>query len=76
MRFSQRGGDYSRPSARCSTFSLKSAPPGASWSATQHHDRCGHSAKAELGMSDPANCELIGRWRIAKADIWDRDYLA
>jgi hypothetical protein len=22
-----------------------------------------------------ANCELIGRWRIDEADIWDRDYL-
>ena len=26
-------------------------------------------------MSAPANCELIGRWRIVEADIWDRDYL-
>jgi hypothetical protein len=25
---------------------------------------------------NPANgCRLIGRWRIVKADIWDRDYL-
>ncbi len=23
----------------------------------------------------PRNCELIGRWRIVEADIWDRDYL-
>jgi hypothetical protein len=21
------------------------------------------------------NCQLIGRWRIVEADIWDRDYL-
>ena len=21
------------------------------------------------------DCQLIGRWRIVKADIWDRDYL-
>ncbi len=26
-------------------------------------------------MSAPANCELVGRWRIVEADIWDRDYL-
>ncbi|HEY1943699.1 MAG TPA: hypothetical protein VGH40_16430 [Roseiarcus sp.] len=23
----------------------------------------------------PANCKLVGRWRIFEADIWDRDYL-
>jgi hypothetical protein len=23
----------------------------------------------------PANCRLIGRWRIVEADIWDHDYL-
>jgi hypothetical protein len=23
----------------------------------------------------PANCRLIGRWRIVEADIWDRAYL-
>jgi hypothetical protein len=23
----------------------------------------------------PANCRLIGRWRIFEADIWDRAYL-
>ena len=22
-----------------------------------------------------ADCQLIGRWRITKADLWDRDYL-
>ena len=26
-------------------------------------------------MSVPMNCQLIGRWRIIEADIWDRDYL-
>jgi hypothetical protein len=26
-------------------------------------------------MSAPANCVLIGRWRIVDAGIWDRDYL-
>jgi hypothetical protein len=27
-------------------------------------------------MSDPAaSCELVGRWRIVEADLWDRDYL-
>ena len=26
-------------------------------------------------MSTPMDCQLIGRWRIVKADIWDRDYL-
>ena len=26
-------------------------------------------------MTGPAACELIGRWRIAEADLWDRDYL-
>lgn len=23
----------------------------------------------------PMECQLIGRWRIVEADIWDRDYL-
>ena len=23
----------------------------------------------------PTNCKLVGRWRIVKADIWDRDHL-
>jgi hypothetical protein len=27
------------------------------------------------GMSVPMNCQLIGRWRIVEADIWDHDYL-
>jgi hypothetical protein len=26
-------------------------------------------------MSASAGCQLIGRWRIVEADIWDRDYL-
>jgi phage major head subunit gpT-like protein len=26
-------------------------------------------------MSAPANCQLVGRWRIVEADIWDRGYL-
>jgi hypothetical protein len=26
-------------------------------------------------MSAPANCKLVGRWRIVEADIWDRDHL-
>ena len=26
-------------------------------------------------MNAPANCRLIGRWRIVEADLWDRAYL-
>ena len=26
-------------------------------------------------MSTPMDCQLIGRWRIVEADIWDRDHL-
>ncbi|WP_287068571.1 hypothetical protein [Mesorhizobium sp.] len=26
-------------------------------------------------MTTPADCQLIGRWRIVEADLWDRDYL-
>ena len=26
-------------------------------------------------MRAPADCRLIGRWRIVEADLWDRDYL-
>jgi hypothetical protein len=29
----------------------------------------------DAGMSVPANCTLVGRWRIVEADIWDRDHL-
>ena len=28
-----------------------------------------------LGVKAPANCRLIGRWRIVEADIWDRAHL-
>lgn len=26
-------------------------------------------------MTAPMNCQLIGRWRIVEADLWDRGYL-
>lgn len=26
-------------------------------------------------MSAPIGCQLIGHWRIVRADLWDRDYL-
>jgi hypothetical protein len=26
-------------------------------------------------MSPSARCQLLGKWRIIEADIWDRDYL-
>jgi hypothetical protein len=26
-------------------------------------------------MTAPANCQIIGRWRIVEADIWDRTHL-
>src|SRR5260221_12599868 len=26
-------------------------------------------------MTVSAGCQLIGRWRIVEADLWDRDYL-
>ena len=26
-------------------------------------------------MTTPADCLLVGRWRIVEADLWDRDYL-
>jgi hypothetical protein len=26
-------------------------------------------------VTAPAGCQLIGRWRIVEADLWDRDYL-
>jgi hypothetical protein len=26
-------------------------------------------------MSAPRDCQLLGRWRIVEADLWDRDYL-
>jgi hypothetical protein len=37
----------------------------------------GAGAQADRGgdMSAAADCQLIGRWRIVEADLWDRDYL-
>jgi hypothetical protein len=32
-------------------------------------------AAGESAMSDPAECQIIGRWRIVEADQWDRNYL-
>ncbi len=26
-------------------------------------------------MTASANCQILGRWRIVGADLWDRDYL-
>ena len=26
-------------------------------------------------MSAATHCQLVGRWRIFEADLWDRDYL-
>jgi hypothetical protein len=26
-------------------------------------------------VTGPETCEILGRWRIVEADIWDRDYL-
>ena len=26
-------------------------------------------------MTGPAECEVIGRWRIVSSDVWERDYL-
>jgi hypothetical protein len=26
-------------------------------------------------MTEPAECQIIGRWRIVEANLWDRDYL-
>lgn len=26
-------------------------------------------------MKTPTNCQIVGRWRIVEADLWDRDYL-
>ena len=30
---------------------------------------------AVVDMTAPADCQLIGRWRIVEADLWDRGYL-
>jgi hypothetical protein len=37
----------------------------------------GAAAQTHVGadISAPANCKFVGRWRIDKADIWDRDHL-
>jgi len=37
----------------------------------------GSAAKASggLGLKAPANCRLIGRWRIFESDLWDRAHL-
>jgi hypothetical protein len=32
-------------------------------------------AHGRADMSAPANCKLVGRWRIVNAAIWDRDHL-
>src|ERR1700723_3023188 len=32
-------------------------------------------AHRRADMSAPANCKLVGRWRIVQADIWERDHL-
>ena len=32
-------------------------------------------ASGGLGLKAPANCRLIGRWRIVEADLWDRAHL-
>ena len=26
-------------------------------------------------MTVPMDCQLVGRWRIVEADLWDRDHL-
>ena len=26
-------------------------------------------------MTGPANCQLLGRWRIVESDLWDAEYL-
>jgi len=26
-------------------------------------------------VTSPKNCQVVGRWRIVAADLWDRDYL-
>src|ERR1700722_18747207 len=32
-------------------------------------------ARGGTEMSAPANCQLVGRWRIVEADIWDHAHL-
>ena len=31
--------------------------------------------RLEYGVSAPAGCQIIGRWRIVEADLWDRSHL-
>src|SRR5579863_1558242 len=41
-------------------------------------DRLQSGAAAQAagrGMSAPAGCKLIGRWRIVEADLWERAHL-
>ncbi len=60
--------------------------PGFWWVAPFHHHRrrisvrvrnfeTAHLKVNDADMSAPANCQLVGNWRIVEADIWDRDYL-
>ncbi len=35
----------------------------------------GGEALGGVAMTRPADCGLIGRWRIVRADLWDEDYL-
>jgi hypothetical protein len=39
--------------------------------------QAGEDGEADRGseMNAAAGCELLGRWRIVEADLWDRDYL-
>lgn len=30
---------------------------------------------ASLALTGPGDCQLVGRWRIAEADLWERGYL-
>lgn len=49
------------------------------WAFTFQRRRLQSDAAAEThrgaDMTAPAGCQLIGRWRIVEADLWDRDYL-
>jgi transposase len=44
-----------------------SQPPLTIW--------CVAQADSGADMKAPADCKLVGRWRIVEADIWERDYL-
>ena len=52
--------------ARASDGLSPSQPPPTIWAAAEAHGG---------GMNAPANCRLIGRWRIVEADLWDRAQL-